>query len=308
MSDRHGERMTSLGLGLHPFTWLAANISVGEHVVRKLGPLTLNVDTIWATVAAGGVVVALGVLLRRQLTSGVPGRLQAAWEAGVEAVTSQVEGSIGPRGRSIIPLAVTLFVFILVCNLFEVFGVGSRLEWLPAPAADVNLPAAMAVFVIVGVHIYSIRARGILGYLRHYLMHPFPLVLLPFNLFINLVEEIAKPVTLALRLFGNLFSGALMLSLIAALGAWKLGPVPIGDFTTFIFNIVWKLFDVFLIGPIQAFIFALLTILYFDTAMSTEHDEEPRPGRGRVPVARPEEAIGGSRASRPEPTPPLVEA
>ncbi len=89
------------------------------------------------------------------------------------------------------------------------------------------------------------------------------------NGFINAVEEIARPITLALRLFGNLFSGALMLTLIAALGAWKLGPVPIGDVLTFAFSVIWKLFDVFLIGPIQAFIFALLTILYFDTAMST---------------------------------------
>ncbi len=300
--------MTPLGIGLHSFTWMAANISVGDHVVRKLGPLTLDVDTIWATIAAGVVVVILGVMLRRQVTSGVPGRLQAAWEAGVEAVTTQVEGSIGPRGRSVIPLAITLFVFILVCNLFEVFGVGSQLEWLPAPASDVNLPAAMAVFVIVGVHIYSIRTRGIRGYVRHYLVHPFPIFLLPFNLFINLVEEIAKPVTLALRLFGNLFSGALMLSLIAALGAWKVGSVPIGDVATFIFNIIWKVFDVFLIGPIQAFIFALLTILYFDTAMSTEHDEEPRPGRGHGQVVHAEETIGGPGTTRPEPAQPLVEA
>ncbi|MHB1583034.1 MAG: F0F1 ATP synthase subunit A [Acidimicrobiales bacterium] len=295
-------------LVLHPFSWLATDISVGDHVVRKLGPLTLDVDTIWATVAAGIVVLVLGLMLRRQITSGVPGRLQAAWEMAVEAVTTQVEGSIGPRGRSIIPLATTLFVFILVCNLFEVFGVGSRLEWLPAPASDVNLPAAMAVFVIVGVHIYSIRARGLVGYVRHYLTHPFPLILLPVNVFINLVEEIAKPVTLALRLFGNLFSGALMLSLIAALGAWKLGSVPVGDVATFIFNIIWKAFDVFLIGPIQAFIFSLLTILYFDTAMSVEHDEEPRPGRRRRSAADAEATIGGPSATLPEPTPPLVEA
>ncbi|MGH9046381.1 MAG: F0F1 ATP synthase subunit A, partial [Acidimicrobiales bacterium] len=99
---------------------------------------------------------------------------------------------------------------------------------------------------------------------------PFPVVLLPFNLFINIVEEIAKPITLALRLFGNLLSGTLMLSLIAALGAWKLSGAPVGDIVIVIINPVWKLFDLF-IGAIQAFIFALLTILYFDTAMSGAH-------------------------------------
>ena len=119
-----------------------------------------------------------------------------------------------------------LFLFILVCNFFEIFGLGAKYEFLIVPTSDVNLPAAMAIFVIVLVHGASIRSRGLLGYLKHYLTQPFPLVLMPFNLFINLVEEIAKPITLALRLFGNLFSGALMISLIAALGAWKLGSVP----------------------------------------------------------------------------------
>jgi F-type H+-transporting ATPase subunit a len=131
----------------------------------------------------------------------------------------------------------------------------------------------MALFVIALVHIASVRARGPIGYVRHYLAHPFPIFLFPINLFINVVEEIAKPVTLALRLFGNLLSGALMLSLIAALGAWKLGAVPVGDVFVLFLNAVWKVFDL-AIGAIQAFIFALLTILYFDVAMSTEHGEE----------------------------------
>jgi F-type H+-transporting ATPase subunit a len=118
----------------------------------------------------------------------------------------------------------------------------------------------------------SIRARGPVGYVKHYLTQPFPIFLLPFNLFINLVEEIAKPITLALRLFGNLLSGTLMLSLIAFLGVWKLGAVPIGNVLVLIVNPVWKVFDL-AIGGIQAFIFALLTILYFDVAMSTEHGD-----------------------------------
>jgi F-type H+-transporting ATPase subunit a len=249
---------------------LAANITVGTHITRKFFGLTLDIDTLWATGIAMLIVVFLGFLLRRQATSGVPGKLQVVWETGVNAVTRQVEGSIGPRGLSIVPLAVTLFVFILMANFLEVFGIGARYEFFGPPTANVNLPIAMAIFVIVLVHIASIRTRGLVGYVRHYLTQPFPVALMPFNLFINLVEEIAKPITLALRLFGNLFSGALMLSLIAALGAWKLGTVPIGVVATFVFSIIWKLFDVFLIGPIQAFIFTLLTILYFDTAMSTD--------------------------------------
>ncbi|HUZ11102.1 MAG TPA: F0F1 ATP synthase subunit A [Acidimicrobiales bacterium] len=260
-----------MGIGLSLLPTLATQISVGEHVEKQVGGLTFNMDTIWATALAVVVVIALALVLRRQVTSGVPGRLQAAWEIGLEAVTRQVDGSIGPRGASVIPLATALFVFIFVCNIFTVFGLGARYEWLLAPNADINLPLAMALFVIGLVHVSSIRARGPVGYARHYLTQPFPMYLLPFNLFINLVEEIAKPITLALRLFGNLLSGTLMLSLIAYLGVWKIGSIPVGNVLVFPISIIWKLFDL-AIGGIQAFIFALLTILYFDVAMSTDHE------------------------------------
>ncbi|MGH9054400.1 MAG: F0F1 ATP synthase subunit A [Acidimicrobiales bacterium] len=249
----------------------AENITVGTHIETHLGPLTMDLDTLWATAAAVVVVVAMAIYLRQRATSGVPGKYQLAWEMGVTAIKRQVEGSIGPRGQSVIPLALALFVYIFIANFFEIFTIGSRYAVLASPTENVNLPAALAIFVIVLVHIASLRTRGVRGYVRHYLLQPFPKVLAPFNLFINFVEEIARPVTLALRLFGNLFSGALMLALIAEIGLWKLGPIPIGDVASFIFSVIWKLFDVFLIGPIQAFIFALLTILYFDTAMATDH-------------------------------------
>jgi F-type H+-transporting ATPase subunit a len=253
-----------------------ADVSVGDHVVRKIGGLTLNMDTVWATVAAGIVTIALGLVVRARATAevpgkaAVPGKMQLAWEFGVTTVQKQVDSNIGPRGARIVPLAVTLFVFILVCNIFAVVGIGSTVEWLPAPTADINLPLALAVFVIILVHISSIRVRGFKGYVKHYLTQPFPLILMPFNAFINLVEEIAKPLTLALRLFGNLLSSALMLSLLAFLVAWKLGAIPVGGILFLVFDPIWKLFDL-VIGAIQAFIFALLTILYFDTAMSDAH-------------------------------------
>jgi F-type H+-transporting ATPase subunit a len=165
---------------------------------------------------------------------------------------------------------VALFVFILVANWFSVLGIGSEIEWLPTPTSDINVTLALALVVIIPVHIASIRTRGLRGYIGHYLWQPFPKVLFPINAFINGVEEIAKPLTLALRLFGNLLSGALMLALIAALGTWTLAHIPIGDILTIFLNPLWKLFDL-AIGVIQAFIFALLTILYFDTATSDAH-------------------------------------
>lgn len=248
---------------------LAVDITVGTHLTTKAFGLTWDLDTMWSTGAAVVVVGLMIALLHRKSDSLVPTKYQLVWELGVTAITKQVEGSIGPRGRRVIPLALSLFIFIFVANFFEIFGVGSKVEALGPPTADVNLPLAMAFFVIVGVHITSIRTRGIGGYLRHYFGQPFPKFLFFANGFINVVEEIARPVTLALRLFGNLFSGGLMLTLIAALGAWKLGAAPIGDIAVVFLGTIWKAFDVLLIGPIQAFIFALLTILYYDTAMAT---------------------------------------
>ncbi|MGH8980961.1 MAG: F0F1 ATP synthase subunit A [Acidimicrobiales bacterium] len=247
------------------------DITVGTHLTGKLGPLVFDLDTVWATGVAMAVVLVLVYLVARKPADGVPGKLQLVWEMGIAAVSRQIEGSIGPRGRKVIPLAMTIFVFILVANSFEMFTIGSPVAALGPPTADVNLPAAMAVFVIILVHAASIRSRGIRGYARHYLMQPFSPWMMPVNLFINFVEEISKPFTLALRLFGNLFSGVLMLALIAALADWKLGAIPVGVVGTFLFDLIWKLFDVFLIGPIQAFIFALLTILYFTSAMATDH-------------------------------------
>ena len=245
---------------------LAANINVGTHVQRD----GLDLDTIWSTAAAMVVVMGMGLYLRSRATSGVPGKLQLAWEMGIQAVRQQVEGTIGERGAAVVPLAVALFAFILVADWFSVLGIGSEIEWLAPPTSDINVTLALALIVIIPVHIASVRARGIGGYIRHYVGQPFPKALFPVNIFINLVEEIAKPLTLALRLFGNLLSGGLMLALIAALGVWTVSHVPIGDVATIILNPVWKVFDL-LIGAIQAFIFALLTILYFDTAMSEAH-------------------------------------
>jgi F-type H+-transporting ATPase subunit a len=258
-----------VGLLLLKAPLLASDITVGEHPQAKLGPLTINVDIVWATIIAGLVVVALGAYLRSRATSGVPGKFQLVWELAVGAVQRQVNDSIGPRGAKVVPLALTLFVFIFTCNLFEVLGIGSRYEFLPAPTSDINLPLAMALYVFVLSNVAAIKNRGLGGYVTHYLKQPFSPKLFFVNAFMNGIEEIIKPLTLTLRLFGNLFAGGLMLSLLAALVIWKLGPLPIGGLLSIPFTVVWKLFDM-AIGAIQAFIFALLTILYFDSAMAPD--------------------------------------
>jgi F-type H+-transporting ATPase subunit a len=245
------------------------DITPGVHPHVKLGGLTFDVDIIWATIIAGAVVITMGMILRAKATSGVPGKFQLLWELAVGAIQKQVTDTIGPRGAKVVPLALTLFVFIFTCNLFEVLSIGSTYDFLPAPTSDINLPLAMALYVIIMVHRAAIKNRGFGGYVKHYFARPFPPKLFLVNLFMNGVEELVKPITLTLRLFGNLFAGGLMLSLLASLVIWKLGPAPIGAVLSVPFTVIWKLFDMG-IGAIQAFIFTLLTILYFDTAMEPD--------------------------------------
>ncbi len=254
-------------MGAGPLT--IAAISVGDHVQRQIFGLTVDMDTVWATVIAGLIVIGLGLLVRAKATSGVPGKFQLVWEMALGMVKTQVGDSIGPRGAFVEPLALTLLLFIFTCNLVEAVGIGARFEFLPAPTSDINLPLAMALYVIVLVHMAAVRNRGGGGYLAHYASQPFPKALFFVNIFMNVVDEIVKPVTLTLRLFGNLFAGGLMLSLLAYLVQWKLSGVPLGGLLSVPATLTWKLFDM-AIGGIQAYIFALLTIMYFGMAMAKD--------------------------------------
>ncbi|HWU20999.1 MAG TPA: F0F1 ATP synthase subunit A, partial [Nocardioides sp.] len=217
--------------------------------------MTVNIDTIFSTVVAGVIVLALGFLVRRALTKDtedhVPTKLQIIWESVVGEVNKQVEDNLGKVNPYVAPLAICLFFFILIANWLELvpteFHIGhTNYHLLPAPTADTNLTYAMAIFAVISVWVYGIRKSG-LGYFKHF-VQPYP-VLLP----LTVLEELVKPVTLALRLFGNIFAGGIMLALIAAIPWWAGMPVA---------NVLWKMFDM-VIGGLQAFIFALLTVLYF---------------------------------------------
>jgi F-type H+-transporting ATPase subunit a len=250
---------------------VASAITVGDHPTFKLFGLTFNRDTLESTAVAGAIVLILGVMVARGANARNPTKLQLVFEMLVDWVNKQVEESMGIAvAPFVVPFSVALFFFILVSNWLEVIPSGHHPEYLPAPTADVNLTYALALLVIIPVHIMSIRRRGIRGYIAHY-FKPFPLFL-P----INVIEELAKPLTLALRLFGNIFAGGIMILLISRL------PVPVVPFG----DLAWKLFDMF-IGAIQAFIFSLLTILYFGSATTIEHDEPSHDvSHAAVPVTR----------------------
>jgi F-type H+-transporting ATPase subunit a len=216
------------------------------------------------------------------------------WEAVVNEVNTQVEDNLGRVHPYAAPLAISIFFFVLFANWLELLPteLNEDTHLLPAPTADTNLTYALALVTMVSVWVYGIRLKGVRGYFRHFI-EPFP-VMLP----LNILEELIKPVTLALRLFGNIFAGGIMLALIGALIAWQVGDIPVGGVMGFVFNIVWKLFDMF-IGAIQAFIFALLTVLYFAMA-GAGHEEH---GEEHAPHDTDDVTAGSDRASSAEPTP-----
>jgi F-type H+-transporting ATPase subunit a len=247
-------------------TILAAEpgIEVGHHTEAHWFGLTVNVDTVLATAIAAAIVLALAFFLRAKVTStGVPNGVQLFWEAITVQTRTQIENAIGMKiAPFVLPLAVTLFVFILVANWISVLPVqytnssGAIQELLKPPASDINFVLALALFVFICYHAAGFWRRGPLG-------HPWRVlkghvaILAP----INIVEELAKPISLSLRLFGNIFAGGILVALIALFPPYIM----------WLPNAIWKSFDLF-VGAIQAFIFALLTILYFSQSMELEDD------------------------------------
>ncbi len=244
----------------------AGSISVGVHPVLHVLGLTIDYDVVMGTLLAAAIFLFLGFRMRSKATDGVPGKLQLIWEILVEQVSDLADSAVGPEGRRFVPLGVTLFLFILICNWLDFIPTsmhpGSSGAIFPSPTGDVNLPLAMVAFVIVWVHVESFRARGFMGYFKHY-TKPF-LALAP----INVIEEITKPITMTFRLFGNIFSGGLMVVVMLTLLPVYISP-PL--------EIAWKFFDTGLLGTIQAFIFMLLAVLYFGFAMSHDEELEPQP-------------------------------
>ena len=248
-------------------TILAAEsgIQVGHHTEAHWFGLTVNTDTVLATAIAAVIVVALAFFLRAKVTStGVPNGVQLFWEAITVQLRNQIEAAIGMKiAPFVLPLAVTLFVFILVANWLSVLPVqytdnGAIHEFLKPPASDINFVLALALFVFICYHAAGIWRRGVLG-------HPVKLLKGHVALMapINLIEEIAKPISLSLRLFGNIFAGGILVALIALFPPWIMWAP----------NAIWKSFDLF-VGAIQAFIFALLTILYFSQSMELDEHHD----------------------------------
>ena len=226
-----------------------------HHTAQLLG-LTFNVDTIWSTLIAGVIVLGLGLYRRQQGDLGCAGQAAAGLgDASSTGSASWCRTTSASPDRNVIQLAIMLFTLILLSNWLELIP---SQHYLPAPdrgpqphagaRADRHLRRARAQHPGQGLR----RATSSTTSSRIPVLFP-----------LNLIEEIVKPFTLALRLFGNIFAGGLMLSIIGLI------PVPVN----WPLQIVWKLFDM-AIGGIQAFIFALLTVLYYAEASESHADED----------------------------------
>lgn len=259
---------------------IRADGGLGSHPTIDLGCGTLctfNYDSLISSAIA--ILATLGVAfwLRSKLRDGEPGRVQAIFEFGYEALRDLVKTNVAEDALFIIPLALTLFLYILVANWIEFLPLG-LVPILHGANADLNQTLAMAVVVIVVVQWYSIHVLGFKGYLLRF-TKPFELPLPARIVFIplNLIEEVTKPVTLAMRLFGNIFAGTAIIGLIVGFATLSLPVVGTvgGTIVGTILLVVWKAFDVLFIGFIQAFIFMLLTVVYFAAAREgLEHQQQ----------------------------------
>jgi F-type H+-transporting ATPase subunit a len=232
----------------------AEDITPGQHWTGSLFGLTVNLDTIIGTLIASVIVCGLGIFMASRATKGRPSGLQVAFEALAGWVQNQVREGMGLRTpRGVVGLCVTLFAFILICNWMAALP---SEHWVPPPTADVNLVYPMALLVIVWVNVAGIRRNGARGYFSHF-TKPYTF-LAPIEF---ITQYFSRPLSLALRLFGNIFAGGIMVSVIALMPAYILWAP----------NAAWKLFDMF-IGAIQALIFTLLTLIYFSEAVGSGNE------------------------------------
>ncbi len=252
------------------------NLQYGE------GFWTYNVDSIFFSVVLGLLFVVSFYLAARKSTAGVPGKFQLFVEVLVDFIDSQVRDSFHGTSKLIAPLALTIFCWILLLNFMDVVPVDLfpeagklfGIHYLKVvPSTDLNITLGMSLTVFLLVMFYSFKIKGFGGFTWELLTHPFGKWMMPFNLLLNLIEHLARPVSLALRLFGNLYAGEVIFLLLAVLGgSFAINSLAgIGGVAgQLLFGTVWAVFHILVI-PLQAFIFTVLTIVYLAQAHETHH-------------------------------------
>lgn len=265
----------------HHLTYLTYNVS--EMKMGSSGGFwTLNLDTLGFSVIIGIIVSALMYFGARKVTTGVPGKLQNFAELMLQFADNQVRDCFHGQNKLIGPLALTIFLWVFLMNFMDIVPVdvlpmlaqAGGIHYLKVvPTNDLNLTFALSISVFSLIIFYSIKIKGAKTFVKELTLQPFnhP-AFIPFNLLLELVGLIAKPISLALRLFGNLYAGELIFILIALLTLNASMTSPVGTATLglaqFILALGWSIFHILVI-TLQAFIFMVLTIVY----LSLAHEE-----------------------------------
>ena len=214
------------------------HLHTGTHAVQQLLGMQVNMDTIFTTWLTA-LIVFLVVFAASRGKKLVPTGVQNCVEILVEGLLSQFEKNVGPKYRQVVPALLTLFLFILTANQL---GLLPTEHLTASPTSDINTTLGLALAVTLLIHVLFIANQGVGKWIKHF-FEPFPVFV-----FINLVEEISRPVTLAMCLFGNILAGEILLELLYALCPWLI-------------PIIWIAFSVF-VGCVQAYIFTTLSSVY----------------------------------------------
>jgi F-type H+-transporting ATPase subunit a len=265
--------LQNLTFGQHPDgSW---GIAHGFEEAKAMGFWALHVDTMGFSIALGVLFLYFFRKAARQATADVPGGLQNFVEWIVEFVEDSVRGSFSGKNALVAPLALTIFMWIFLMNFMDLIAVDffpqlAHLIGIPylrvVPTADPNATFGMAFGVFFLIIYYSIKIKGVGGFAGELAFQPFGKLGIPINLLLEGVNLIAKPVSLSLRLFGNMYAGEMIFILIALMysAGWVLGAF--GG----LLQIGWAIFHILII-TLQAFIFMTLTIVYLDMAHQEYH-------------------------------------
>jgi F-type H+-transporting ATPase subunit a len=241
----------------------------------SFGFWSINVDSMLFSIGLGVLFLWGFRKAAKAATSGVPGGWQNFVEWIVEFIDESVRGSFSGHNKLIAPLALSIFIWVFLMNVMDLIPV----DWLPwvagllgvghlkvVPSTDPNITFGLSLSVFALVLYYSVKMKGFGGFFSELAFQPFPKFLMPINLLLEGVTLIAKPISLALRLFGNMYAGEMIFILIALMYG---GSILLGAFGGLL-QLGWAIFHILII-TLQAFIFMTLTIVYLDMASQEHH-------------------------------------
>ncbi|MCA1924822.1 MAG: F0F1 ATP synthase subunit A [Thiobacillus sp.] len=257
---------------LQQATWTVAHNAAEA---KAMGFWAINLDSMIFSIGLGVLFLFFFNLAAKRASAGVPGGLQNFVEWIVEFIDGAVRGSFSHRNALVAPLALTVFVWIFLLNLMDLIPV----DWIPyaaslagvpylkiVPSTDPNVTFGLSLSIFFLVLYYSVKMKGPGGFFAELAFQPFPKWLFPVNLLLEGVGLIAKPISLALRLFGNMYAGEMIFILIALMFGGGSIMAAFGGALQW----AWAVFHILII-TLQAFIFMTLTIVYLDMAHSEHH-------------------------------------